>query len=255
MADTNTTNLSLVKPEVGASADTWGSKNNINLDTIDGLFSAGPVLKIDKGGTGAATAADARSNLGAAGVGVSNTFTTSQTITGNLTISGSVIGLIPTGTKMLFQQTSAPTGWTKDTTHDNKALRVVSGTAGAGGSSSFTTAFANRTGTTDATTAGGTVGATTLTVNQIPLHGHPFRSNYVSGGSSQLTGGLIVNANTNSATEDAFTGTPSNSAGEQIGGTGGGQSHTHTFTGTSHTHGFSLDISVAYVDLIIATKN
>lgn len=64
MADTTTTVLSLTKPEVGASSDTWGTKINTNLDTIDGLFDTGAYLKVAKGGTGSGTASGARTNLG-----------------------------------------------------------------------------------------------------------------------------------------------------------------------------------------------
>lgn len=46
MADSFTENLNMTKPEVGASQDSWGSKDNSNLDTIDAIFAA------DGSGTG-----------------------------------------------------------------------------------------------------------------------------------------------------------------------------------------------------------
>jgi hypothetical protein len=167
-----------------------------------------------------------------------------------------VQAIIPTGTKMLFQQTAAPTGWTKDTTHDNKALRVVSGTASTGGSVAFTTAFAsqavsgsiaNATATNQAATQGGTVNNHTLTTAQMPSHNHNM--------AVAATGAAGPARFVNSGGGTFFDSTS----------TGGGGAHNHSFSGSSHNHtqdahnhsftGTAINLAVSYVDLIIATKD
>ena len=145
------------------------------------------------------------------------------------------------GTVMLFVQTSAPTGWTKSTTHDNKSLRVVSGTAGSGGSVDFTTAFASQT-PTGTVSVSGTVGSTTLTTSQIPSHTHP-----AYGGGSGGTGAY--------ASWSSVTATTNHASAKVAAAEGGGGSHNHSFSGSGSFTGTAMDLTVKYVDVIIATKN
>jgi hypothetical protein len=208
------------------------------LNYIAGGLTLGSPMGVPSGGTGVSSAT-AYSVLcgGATSTGafqsVSGLGTSGQVLTSN------GAGALPTwqatpaffsaGTRLLFQQTTAPTGWTKVTTFNDVALRVVSGAASSGGSVAFSTAFASQT-------AGGTVGSTTLSTSEIPSHTHPsvITTTEVVGGS-----GSISTSGGKSAQRIAGS----------TGATGGGGSHSHSFTGSS------INLAVQYVDVIIASKD
>ena len=135
---------------------------------------------------------------------------------------------MPAATQCLFYQAAAPTGWTKITTQDNKALRVVSGSGGvAGGSQPFTTAFASKS-------VAGVVGSHVLTWNEMPSHTHSYVD--VNNAGSVNAGGSWIGSVGNIVTKD------SGSAGSNWG-------HDHTFTGTA------INLAVQYIDVIIASRN
>ena len=146
----------------------------------------------------------------------------------SLTGCNSIPDFIAAGSLMLFQQTSAPTGWTKQTTHNDKALRIVSGAASSGGSTAFSSVMVSKT-------PAGTVDNTTLTTAQLASHGHSYN----------IAGGPVRPYSGGSAGTPVF----SSNSGSTTGSAGSDSSHNHGFTGSA------MDFAIQYVDVIIASKN
>jgi hypothetical protein len=147
--------------------------------------------------------------------------------------------LIPAGTVMPFYQASAPVGWTKVVTQDDKIFRVVSGSGGGAGGS-------------EGLAAGFTRAGHTHTISSDGVHTHTLAS-----------GGTKNNQNDGNGAYDVCTGP--NAAGLFAPISGGGSTMTirkaTTDSQGAHTHGGAtgsnggFTISPAYVDLILASKD
>lgn len=124
--------------------------------------------------------------------------------------------LIPSGTKMIFLQASAPTGWTQDAALNDRVLRLVSATGGGTGGDWTMTALK--------------AAGHALTVSELPAHHHTYslRATTINAGS----GGAVANANISDA---------------NTGDTGSGSSHTHDLDNSG-------DWRPAYADVIACTK-
>lgn len=158
--------------------------------------------------------------------------------------------VLPPGTRLGFQQTSAPTGWTKDTTAglNDSVMRIVTGSVGSGGSVAFST-FAGQTSTS----------AYTLTTADIPSHSHSASSSVTDPGHLHPWSSYTVNAAGGNYATGMFTHISSwgNSVSRPTGSTTTGITVSTSIGsaggGGGHSHGVSQNIK--YFDFIIATKN
>lgn len=150
-----------------------------------------------------------------------NTITTLDNISGVNDVQSTPV--TPSGSVMVFPQTTVPTGWTRISTFDDAALRIVgSAVPGSGGVNGFLSQLVNQITST----------GTALSLSQIPVHTHSY--------------GVKVDAGHGSGSEFVFEQqiTPPVSVTISTTNQGSGAAHSHTVT-----------LNTKYLDVLIASKN
>lgn len=205
---------------------------------MDEVNGAAPTLNVD--GTGAKAIATVYGTAVGAGklrAGAIYVFTYDST-DDKWIVRGDPNSGFESGTKLLFRQTAAPVGWTKDTTYTDAALRVTSGTISqqATAGKEFSTLLASRT----------------ISQANLPAHTHTF-----SGTTS--TDGAHTHTYTQPPGEFGVStgGTSAPRGNNSTGTTSSNGSHSHTYSGTTSSvgSGTALAFDVNFVDVIIATRD
>lgn len=229
-----------------SSVDVSGGATGLTFSggpvTTTGTITMSGTLDVDNGGTGATTPNGALTNLLPPQAGRAGYYLQTN---GTVTNWGQIIIPPPfdTGTRIVFFQAAAPTGWTKVTGADvnNAALRLVQGNGGGtGGSIPFSTLFSSSSsysGVVNITS--GQVGFSVLSEGQLASHFHRFNNNPPRRGTSGGGGRDGADNNYNVPTSS----------------TGGNQAHTHTLAGVAANGNFVTNFAVKYVDVIVAQKN
>lgn len=151
---------------------------------------------------------------------------------------------------MIFVQSTAPTGWTKNLDYDDYALRVVSGVPSFGGTVNFTSVFTTVPVSGTVASTPFSVGNTTLTTDQLPSHGHLHIGSSLNPGSVRIG---PLSAIRGTANPPALQPVPSPAGPGTTPSSSGTHTHTqpsdfiNTFTGNP------LNMNVKYVDAILAT--
>lgn len=196
------------------------SETNAYLSALASAASAGSMV----------LASQAEAEAGVENTKFLSSLRVKQAITANVSSS------FPSGTRISFNQTSAPTGWTKDTRAglNDSILRIVTGAVSSGGSTAFST-FNGQT----------SVEATTLTSSQIPTLNLEAWSFTTGGGTGKGTVPSVTDDSigvlTSNASWKTVQSSPSLGSLRVAGGNG------------SHTHGITT--SIKYNDFIIARKD
>lgn len=176
------------------------------------------------------------------------------------------VGEFASGTKVAFVQSSAPTGFTIDTTAalSESTLQIVTGSGGGtGGSDTFTTTLSSsKTATSSPLTID--ISAVSLDTSSLAIGDTTLSTPTISSHNHNVDLGITSSTNQNPANNFDARNKPTAGPLTSLGSTGGGGSHTHPISGSGTLSGTIADqpisqtvpaMEMKYVDAIIASAD